>query len=247
MDINRVRTVYGWLINIANNPNYMTFPIAPSNIQNIKNGLIKISHDIERESPYFSQELFEMKDRMFVGYGTINPVVFGQVIEILKSLQQADNTKGVGVWDLIHPKIAAVSQKLFEDGHYANAAEDAFVEINDRVKKLFMKVNPTAPKVPDGYTAMNMVFSDNAPLLEFCDRSTETGSNIQKGYMQMLAGAMSALRNPKAHANITITKDDAMRRLMFASMLMYKIDEAVKYSGIMETIFYKGIMPSERI
>ena len=180
MDINRVRTVYGWLINIANNPNYMTFPIAPSNIQNIKNGLIKISHDIERESPYFSQELFEMKDRMFVGYGTINPVVFGQVIEILKSLQQADNTKGVGVWDLIHPKIAAVSQKLFEDGHYANAAEDAFVEINDRVKKLFMKVNPTAPKVPDGYTAMNMVFSDNAPLLEFCDRSTETGSNIQK-------------------------------------------------------------------
>lgn len=102
----------------------------------------------------------------------------------------------------------------------ANAAEDAFVEINDRVKKLFMKVNPTASKIPDGHTAMNMVFSDNAPLVEFCDRSTETGSNIQKGYMQMLAGAMSALRNPKAHANITITKDDAMRRLMFASMLI---------------------------
>ena len=171
---------------------------------------------------------------MFVGYGTINPVVFGQVIEILKSLQQADNTKGMGVWDLIHPKIAAVSQKLFEDGHYANAAEDAFVEINDRVKKLFMKLNPTATKAPDGQAVMNTVFSDNAPLLEFCDRSTETGSNIQKGYIQMLAGAMSALRNPKAHANITITKDDAMRRLMFASMLMYKIDEAIDYSEIQE-------------
>lgn len=72
---------------------------------------------------------------------------------------------------------------LFANTLYANATEDAFVEINDRVKKLFMKVNPTAPKVPDGYTAMNMVFSDNAPLLEFCDRSTETGSNIQKGYI----------------------------------------------------------------
>ena len=45
---------------------------------------------------------------------------------------------------------------------------------------------------------------------------------------------MYALRNSKAHANITITKDDAMRHLMFASMLMYKIDEAVKYSGIIE-------------
>ena len=139
LDINRVKTVYGWLINIATNPNYMTFPIAPSDIQNIKNGLIKISHDIERESPYFSQELFELKDRMFVGYGTINPVVFGQVIEILKSLQQADNTTGSDVWNLIHPKIVEVSQKLFEYGHYANAAEDAFIEINDRVKKLFMK------------------------------------------------------------------------------------------------------------
>ncbi len=97
-----------------------------------------------------------------------------------------------------------------------------------------MKLNPTATKVPDGQAVMNTVFSDNAPLLEFCDRLTETGSNIQKGYMQMLAGAMSALRNPKAHANITIAKDDAMRRLMFASMLMYKIDEAVKYSCIEE-------------
>ena len=97
-----------------------------------------------------------------------------------------------------------------------------------------MKINPTATKILDGQAAMNTVFSDKTPLVEFCDRSTETGNNIQKGYMQMLAGAMSALRNPKAHANITITKDDAMRRLMFASMLMYKIDEAVKYSKITE-------------
>lgn len=234
MDINRISMVCRWLINIVNNPSYRAFPVMSPDIQNIKNGIIKISQDIERESPYFSQELFEMKDRMFIGYGTINPVVFGQVIEILKSLQQADNTTGSDVWNLIHPKIVEVSQKLFENGHYANAAEDAFIEINDRVKKLFMKVNPTVSKVPDGNAVMNIVFSDNNPLVEFCDRSTETGSNIQKGYMQMLAGAMSALRNPKAHANITITKDDAMRRLMFASMLMYKIDEAVKYSGIME-------------
>lgn len=43
---------------------------------------------------------------------------------------------------------------------------------------------------------------------------------------------MSALRNPKAHANIKITQDNAMHRIMFASMLMYKIDEAVAYSEI---------------
>ena len=36
-------------------------------------------------------------------------------------------------------RIISISKKLFEDGHYANAAADAFIEINDRVKKLFFK------------------------------------------------------------------------------------------------------------
>ena len=54
------------------------------------------------------------------------------------------------------------------------------------------------------------------------------------GYMQMLAGSMSALRNPKSHENIGLDKDEAFRRLMFASMLMYKIDDAVNYTNIKE-------------
>lgn len=50
----------------------------------------------------------------------------------------------------------------------------------------------------------------------------------------MLAGALSALRNPRVHANVSISAEEAMRELMFASMLMYKIDEAVLYSKISE-------------
>lgn len=114
------------------------------------------------------------------------------------------------------------------DGGYANAACDAFIEVNDRVKRLFKSIKPSE-KVPDGDIAMKTVFSVNTPLIEFCDRSDGSGANTQKGFMEMLAGAMSALRNPKAHANITIDREDAMRRLIFASMLMYKIDEAVLY------------------
>ena len=119
------------------------------------------------------------------------------------------------------------------DGHYANAACDAFIEINSRVKKIFENVKH-GEKVPDGDSVMNHVFSVNTPLVEFCDRTNETGFNTQKGYMQMLAGSMSALRNPKAHENIDLDKDEAFRRLMFASMLMYKIDEGVAYSQIEE-------------
>ena len=136
-------------------------------------------------------------------------------------------------WQLIHPEITRASKKLFLDGSYANAACDAYIEINDRVKRLFQVIKP-GEKVPDGDTAMKTVFSANSPLIEFCDRSTDSGANTQKGFMEMLAGAMSALRNPKAHANITIDREDAMHRLIFASMLMYKIDEAVCYSKIVE-------------
>lgn len=130
-------------------------------------------------------------------------------------------------WEFVHPEIIKVSQKLYFDGHFANAVCDAFIEINDRIKRIFKMFRP-GEKIPDGVAAIQTVFSPNAPILEICDRSSETGRNIQKGYMEMMTGAMSALRNPKAHENIFTTADDAMRRLIFASMLMYKIDEAME-------------------
>ncbi len=234
MDINKIKKVQGWLSNVLNNPNFFTYPLPPQDVINIKNELIRISHDIVTNYPVFSEELFLLKDSLFVGYGTVQPVAAGRVFEILLTLQQPKAAPENNVWSLMHPSITAVSRKLYEDGHFANAAGDAFIEINDRVKRLFQIVKPNEANIPDGQTAMNTVFSDNNPLVEFCDRSTDTGRNIQKGYMQMLAGAMSALRNPKAHSNITITAEDAMRRLVYASMLMYKIDEAVKYSKIQE-------------
>ena len=232
MDSKRIQTVYSWLRNLASRPNWTAMPVSAVDITNIKNGLIKISQDIEKEYPFCSQELFNHKDRLFVGWGTIEPLIFGQVTEVLQMLMNEKPALGDSCWMLIHPQIVKVSKGLFDDGHYANAALDAFIEINDRVKRLFCVVNPSADKIPDGENAMNIVFSSNNPLLEFCDRSTDSGQNTQKGFMQMLAGAMSALRNPKAHANITISQEDAMRRLVFASMLMYKIDEAEIYSRI---------------
>ena len=82
---------------------------------------------------------------------------------------------------------------------------------------------------------MTTVFSANSPLVEFCDRNTQSGQNKQKGYMEMLSGAISALRNPKAHSNSEVlSAEESYRRLATASMLMYAIDDAVKHSGITE-------------
>ena len=73
---------------------------------------------------------------------------------------------------------------------------------------------------------MNKVFSEKDAILEICDRNIESGEDIHNGTRYMLVGAMSALRNPKAHANISLGSREAMQQLMFASMLMYTIDDA---------------------
>lgn len=229
MEIQQIKTVYGWFQNLASRPNWVAVPVSQVDIINIKNGLIRISQDIEKEFPFFSKELFAQKDALFIGWGTIDPLVFGQVTEILKALQQMKMSIEDEKWALIHPEIKKVSQKLFDDGHYSNAACDAFIEINDRVKKIYKAHHPEITDLPDGQALMNKVFADKEPILQVCDLSDETGKNVQAGTRFLLAGAMSALRNPKAHANITLTAEDAMRRIVFASMLMYKIDEAASF------------------
>ena len=232
MDIEKIKTVHSWLCNTINNSFHMLI-IHPQDILNINNKLFEIIYDIRQEFPFFSQELATIKDNLFTN-NKINPTVCGQGIEILRVLQNVGNQENADIWRLVHPRIISVSKQLFEDGHYANAAADAFIEINDRVKKLFLKVKPDETRIPDGHALMTTVFSENKPLIEICNQTTDSGKNTQKGYMHMLAGALSALRNPRVHANVSISAEDAMRELMFASMLMYKIDEAVLYSNIKE-------------
>lgn len=219
---------------MANRPNWTAIPITSEEIIAIKNDLIRVSEIINSEHRHFSKELFELKDRLFVGYVFFDPLIFDQIMAILKALVCDINNPPQSGWNLIHPQIVAVSKQLYLDGHFANAAQDAFVEINDRVKKIYRRLNPSASKILDGDAVMTTVFSPNNPMVKICDTTTDSGMNEQKGFMFMLQGAMSALRNPKAHANITITAEDSMRRLMYASMLMYKIDEAIQYSQIQE-------------
>jgi len=233
-DSQKIQHTYRGLASMGNRPNWTTIPITSDDMIAIKNDLIRVSEIISSEHPHFSKELFGLKVRLFIGFGYFDPQIFGQIMAILKALVCYINNPPKNGWNLIHPRISAVSKQLYLDGHFANAAQDAFVEINDRVKKIFRILNPSASKIPDGDAAMTTVFSPNNPMVKICDTTSDSGMNEQKGFMFMLQGAMSALRNPKAHANITITAEDSMRRLMYASMLMYKIDEAVQYSQIQE-------------
>ena len=229
---------------LANQINTYNFVIPANTVARYRETINQIAKDYEQEEPQISQQLIIAKNYLFmdnqIGQGIMSPLVLGEIIFGLDYLNEKESvrsdikTSDSNVWSYIHPLIQKSSKKLYLDGHFSEAALNAFIEINDRVKNIFTIVKPGDP-IPDGEAAMNTVFSAKSPLVEFCDRSTSSGQNKQKGYMEMLSGAMSALRNHKAHTNTEIlSADEAYRRLATASMLMYAIDDAVNYSGITE-------------
>ena len=144
------------------------------------------------------------------------------IIKFLLLLRKKIAPCRVGVREVLHPAIVSVSESRMKSGHYADAVEGAFKELNSAVKA---RVRSRLNHELDGQTLMQHVFSPNNPVLIVEDNlDTQTNRDTQQGYMMMFAGAMSAIRNPKAHENMTISEDDAIRKLAFASMLMYKLD-----------------------
>jgi len=136
--------------------------------------------------------------------------------------REQDEEKSLDFWDYFHPKIIEISKSRYESGHYADAVEAVFKEINNLIKEVVKK---KTGQEYDGADLMNKAFSLTSPIIILDDLDTETGKNIQKGYMQMFAGAMIGIRNPKAHHNLKIDYKRAIHFLFFASLLLFKLDE----------------------
>ena len=186
-------------------------------------------------NPPIARHLIDLRNALFMEpmpqFYFINQIVYGQTLEVALVVRgqifDVNQPDCENICRLLHPDIQRVSGKLYRDGNYAEAACNAFIEINSRLKNMYREKHPDVESIPDGQALMNKVFADNNPMFEMGDLTTQTGKDIQAGTRFMFAGAMAAFRNPKSHQNITIAKEDAMRQLVFASMLMYKIDEVV--------------------
>lgn len=128
------------------------------------------------------------------------------------------------VWALIHPQIAEVSKKRMSDGYYADAVEAACKTVNSRVRDI---VQDMTGEELDGAGLMRKAFSPSNPIIRIADVAHKSGHDTQQGYMDIFAGLMTGVRNPKAHENESITKEDALRKLMMISLLMFKIDSRI--------------------
>ena len=142
--------------------------------------------------------------------------------EVLTMASKGDS-ESFDFWFLIHNDVRRVTEQKFIDGHYSDAVESAFKEVNSKIKKIVLD---KTGEEKDGSSLMTYAFSLNKPLILLDDLNTMSGRDTQQGYMQIFAGAMTGIRNPKAHDNITTSKEKAIHFIFLASLLMIKIDDS---------------------
>ncbi len=119
----------------------------------------------------------------------------------------------------LHPRIA-VCADLYRDGHYRPAVLEASIALVNLVKEKSRRHDL------DGAGLMTTVFSKNKPILAFNDLTDQTDADEQEGMMHLFAGAVLALRNPRAHALPDDSPELALEYIALISLLAKRVDQA---------------------
>ena len=120
-------------------------------------------------------------------------------------------------------RIREVSRQRFLDGYYAEAVVEAAKCLNSATKE---KSGRTSI---DGTDLMRTVFSAKSPVLKLNAFKTPSERNEQQGYMDIFAGTMMGIRNPRVHEpDYTDAPQVALELLVLANHLMRKLDSAIK-------------------
>lgn len=108
-------------------------------------------------------------------------------------------------------------RKLFDDGHHAQAVKKAFVYLNNFIKR---HTNSTE----DGAKLMRSTFTPNKPILMLNAMDNQSEQDEQQGYMEIMAGVMTGIRNPRAHEHDwEDTEERALQLLSLANHLVLRV------------------------
>jgi uncharacterized protein (TIGR02391 family) len=120
----------------------------------------------------------------------------------------------------LHPEVRLAADRLVEGNHMGAAILEAFKAVNNRVKAV-------TGLDADGTDLMGKAFGGATPRLLLADQSTQTGRDVQAGFLQLFSGAVRGIRNPNAHELFTALDDnEALEQLTLASLLMHRLDAA---------------------
>ncbi len=146
--------------------------------------------------------------------------VLESCIEQLEMLAPPAARVAAGLYQF-HVEIERVSGDLFRDGHYKQAALEAYIRVIEEVKR--------RSGLPlDGDDLMNQAFgcTKKTPTLKFNSLSTDAERDEQNGFLFLFKGIVG-LRNSKAHSNRLFNDSSrAHEYLALASLLMRVLELA---------------------
>jgi uncharacterized protein (TIGR02391 family) len=145
-----------------------------------------------------------------------------ELIDTERAFATTPKQEEADFWSLLDPAVTQVAKPRFEAEHYADAAEAALKHVESKVKEIVLR---KTGKELYGAPLMRTAFSPKNPIIVLEDLRSISGRDIQEGYMEIFAGSMIGIRNPKAHDNVNITPIRAIHFLFLASLLLSKIDE----------------------
>lgn len=142
------------------------------------------------------------------------------------------NPDGVRFYEFVlDADLRSKTEKLFLDGHYARAVEEAYKFIDNLVKRRVRKLCSAT----SGSSLMRTAFSPKKPILMLNENLTEVDVDEQQGYMDILAGCMTGIRNPRAHdTDLDDDRDYALKLLSWADHLVLRIKNAKVNNGLKE-------------
>ncbi len=181
----------------------------------------ELSFEVRNKDESLYNDLQSIKSHIFYNANFINIFSLGQLSQIIKMYDFDFSNQ---YWKYIHPKITELSKKRFEDGHYSDALQTALVEICSIIRA-FREKEGLSEILSDCNMVQNTLKNK---ILQFSTGTSISETNIQSGYKNIFAGVIQAMRNPNAHKNNAITEEDAARKLMIASDMMYMLDKALK-------------------
>jgi len=137
----------------------------------------------------------------------------------------------IGLYDILvkSKELRNATRKLFADGHYARAVEEAYKCVNNLVKFKSHLSN-------DGQELMTQAFSGKNPVLKLNELRTDSNRNEQLGYMLIFAGCMTGIRNPRAHEHeLQDSPEIALEMLAWANHLIRVINKAKRVRKLKKT------------
>lgn len=118
----------------------------------------------------------------------------------------------------VHPEIASVSKKLFDNGHYAQATFEAFKLVDKHIQRL-------SKRSESGVKLMMKVFNESNPLIQLTDLACQTEKDEQEGYKFMFSGSIMAIRNPRGHEpGMSESPSQCLDYLGLASLLLRRVE-----------------------